>query len=110
MSEISQQSIGFYNFENLFDLEDHPDKRDEEFTPEGSKNYTKEVYEEKLDHLARVVSELGTDLSPDGVSLLGVAEIENRKVLEDFVKHPLWVFFLLSIFRTLHAGSERPLN
>ena len=81
-------AIGFYNFENLFDLEDHPEKRDEEFTPEGSKNYTKEVYEEKLDHLARVVSELGTDLSPDGVSLLGVAEIENRKVLEDFVKHP----------------------
>ncbi|MCI5083136.1 MAG: endonuclease/exonuclease/phosphatase family protein [Saprospiraceae bacterium] len=81
-------AIGFYNFENLFDMEDHPDKKDEEFTPDGDKNYTKEVYEEKMDHLARVVSELGTDLSPDGVSILGVAEIENRKVLEDFVKHP----------------------
>ena len=81
-------AIGFYNLENLFDLEDDPKIRDEEFTPAGGKGYTEEVYAEKLDHLSRVVSELGTDLSPDGVALLGVAEIENRKVLEDFVQHP----------------------
>lgn len=81
-------AIGFYNFENLFDLEDDPDTWDEEFTPSGAKHYTKEIYNEKLGHLAQVVSELGTELSPDGVGILGVAEVENRSVLEDFVKQP----------------------
>lgn len=81
-------SIGFYNFENLFDTEDDPAIRDEEYTPTGSKQWTSELYQEKLDHLAEVVSQLGTELSVDGISMLGVAEVENKKVLEDFVQHP----------------------
>lgn len=80
--------IGFYNFENLFDTIDAPDIRDEEFTPEGPKNYDTGLYQNKLDHLARVVSELGVEKTPDGVSILGVSEVENRRVLEDFVRHP----------------------
>mgnify|MGYP001800936482 CR=1 FL=1 len=79
--------VGFYNFENLFDTEDDPNIRDEEFTPEGSKRWTPELYQEKLDHLAEVISQIGTDLTPDGLAILGTAEIENRKVLEDLVKH-----------------------
>lgn len=81
--------IGFYNFENLFDTLDTPDKLDEEFTPQGANRYDSKIYKEKLDHLARVVSELGTEITPDGVAILGTAEIENRSVLEDFVQHPL---------------------
>ena len=38
--------------------------------------------------MARVISELGTSLTPDGLALLGVAEIENQRVLEDLVKEP----------------------
>lgn len=78
--------IGFYNFENLFDTEDSPGTRDTEFTPEGSYRYTEEIYREKLGNLAHVVSQLGTELTPDGVAILGVCEIENRAVLEDFVR------------------------
>lgn len=81
-------AIGFYNFENLFDTLDTPDKFDTEFTPSGNNKYNTAVYQEKLGNLSKVVSELGTELSPDGVALLGVAEIENRQVLEDFVKQP----------------------
>lgn len=81
-------AIGFYNFENLFDTEDDPKIRDEEFTPKGSRNWTSELYQTKLDNLGKVVSEMATDLTPDGLSILGVAEIENRRVLEDFVVHP----------------------
>lgn len=80
--------IGFYNFENLFDTLDTPDVRDTEFTPDGSRLWNTRIYQKKLDQLTRVVSELGTELTPDGVALLGVAEIENRSVLEDFVAHP----------------------
>jgi hypothetical protein len=79
-------AIGFYNFENLFDTYDDPKINDEEFLPEGLRVWTKERYEEKLKNLARVISELGTELTPDGVAILGVAEIENRRVLEAFVK------------------------
>ena len=80
--------IGFYNFENLFDTLDTPGKFDEEFTPSGTRLWDGEKYREKLHNLAKVVSELGTDLTPDGPALLGVAEIENRQVLEDFSREP----------------------
>lgn len=79
-------AIGFYNFENLFDTKDHPEKLDEEFTPTGKRLWKEDIYWEKQQNLARVVAELGTELSPDGLAILGVAEVENRKVLEDFVK------------------------
>ena len=80
-------SIGFYNFENLFDTSDDPDNwGDDEFLPTSGKNWNAERYGEKLQHLAQVVSELGTDLTPDGVAILGIAEVENRNVLEDFVQ------------------------
>lgn len=79
-------AVGFYNFENLFDTEDHPEKLDEEFTPTGKRLWTEEIYREKQQNLARVVAELGTELSPDGLAVLGVAEVENRRVLEDFVQ------------------------
>ena len=64
----------------------HMDKRDDDFTADGSYGNNSNVYYEKLDKLAKVVSELGTNITPDGVAILGVAEIEQRSVLEDFVK------------------------
>lgn len=80
--------IGFYNFENLFDTLNTPNKRDDDFTPKGKLSYTPKIYQEKLGNLAHVVSKLGTDVTPDGPAILGVAEIENRSVLEDFVVQP----------------------
>lgn len=80
--------IGFYNLENLYDTVDDPEKSDEEFLPNGTKRYTEEVYKDKLHNLATVVSQIGTEESPDGLSILGVAEIENRKVLEDLAAQP----------------------
>lgn len=79
--------IGFYNFENLFDTLDSEGTNDFDFTPAGEMRYNTKVYTEKLTNLSRVVSEMG-DEAPDGVAILGVAEIENRAVLEDFVKQP----------------------
>jgi predicted extracellular nuclease len=75
--------IGFYNVENLFDTLDTPDVFDEEFTPGGAKLYGTEIYLDKLSKLSSVISQIGLELTPDGVALLGVAEVENRAVLED---------------------------
>jgi len=86
--EYKVGAIGFYNFENLFDTLDTPNVRDTEFTPKGKNLYTPEVYQTKLDNLSGVIAELGTELTPDGLAILGVCEIENRSVLEDLVVHP----------------------
>ncbi len=82
-------SIGFYNLENLFDtINDIENAISEEYTPDGPKKWTSERYHEKLDHMALVISKISTDITPDGIALLGVSEIENRGVLEDLVKDP----------------------
>ena len=81
-------AVAFYNLENLFDTEDDPKKFDEEFTPNGANHYTEAIYEKKLQNMARVVSEVATDKIPDGFALMGVAEVENEKVLQDLVAQP----------------------
>ena len=73
-----EHRLAFYNVENLFDLEDDPLTLDEEFTPSGKLQWTPERYQTKLDHLAQVVEGMGFP------ALLGLAEVENAKVLEDF--------------------------
>ena len=80
--------IGFYNLENLFDTINQPEVNDEEFTPEGTNLYTGQVYLDKLSKLEEVLSQIGTDLSPDGLSVFGVAEIENESVLIDLANQP----------------------
>ena len=81
--------IGFYNLENLFDTINDPEINDEEFLPTGKKLYTSEVYHDKLGRLADVISKIGTDISPDGLSIIGNAEVENEAVMQDLVNHPL---------------------
>ena len=81
--------IGFYNLENFYDTINDPLKSDEEFLPSGTKHYTGEVYIDKIGNLAKVLSQIGTDVTPDGLSIIGNAEIENEAVLKDLVNHPL---------------------
>lgn len=90
-SKFKISAIGFYNLENLFDTIDAPDIWDEEFTPSGSKVWNSDKYQKKLDKLSEVISQVATEKSKDGLAILGVSEIENRKVLEDLVKQPLLV-------------------
>jgi hypothetical protein len=71
--------IQFYNVENLFDTIDDPETNDEEFTPTGKKNWTEERYNEKLNHLAKVL----TAREDKGPSLIGLCEVENLKVVQD---------------------------
>ena len=78
--------VGFYNLENLFDTIKDPTIRDYEFLPDGERVWNTEKYTQKLQNMARVISEIGTNYSPDGVAVLGVSEIENRSVLEDLVQ------------------------
>jgi len=84
-------TVGFYNFENLFDTINGPNM-DEEWLPDGAQNWTGKKYKKKLDNLSRVLAELGTsDNQKESPVLIGGCEIENRGVLEDLVKHPTLV-------------------
>ncbi len=95
--------IGFYNLENLFDTIDNPSVNDEEFLPAGAKNYNTKIYLDKLNKLANVISEIGADQTPDGVALLGVAEVENDTVLNHLVQHPL---LAKRNYRVMHYDSK----
>jgi len=81
-------SVAFYNFENLYDTINDPNKDDEEFLPNGAKNYTGKVYNDKLSKLAYVISQLAIDKTTDGPAIIGTAEIENIEVLKDLCKQP----------------------
>ena len=76
--------VAFYNLENLFDTINDPFFEDEEFLPEGKKNWTSDKYLEKLDNMAKAIQGIGlTESSPDGAVLLGVCELENAGVMAD---------------------------
>lgn len=79
-------AIAFYNLENLFDTEDDPtNKGDDPFLPNGAYNWTPEKYQQKLHNIAYAISKLAKEHCPGGPAAIGVAEVENRKVLEDLV-------------------------
>jgi predicted extracellular nuclease len=75
-------TIMFYNVENLFDTKDDPEKRDEEFTPQGEKYWTSYRYSKKLFQIYQVITAVGEWNAPD---VVGLCEIENRKVLQDII-------------------------
>lgn len=57
----------------------------EEFTPKSAKNYTFEIYQQKLKNTAQVISEIGAKYTKTAPVVVGLVEIENRKVVEDLV-------------------------
>jgi hypothetical protein len=80
--------IGFYNVENLFDIYHDEGKNDYEFLPDGSSQWTEERYQKKLENISEVISKLGVKTVPAGPAVVGLSEIENRRVLEDLVAMP----------------------
>ncbi len=71
--------IAFWNLENLFDTIDETEKNDEQFLPDGDKEWTGERLDIKLNHLARVIRSMNNSNGPD---LLGVCEVEHQSMLD----------------------------
>ena len=74
--DIKGLKVSFWNVENLFDLDDDPNKNDDEFAIGGRKNVTKEIYDLKLKNSAEVLKDLNADI-------LGICEVENRFMMEE---------------------------
>lgn len=65
----------FWNVENLFDADDDPaNAGDDEYLP--AREWTADRYARKLDHLSSVIAAIGPHV-------IGFAEVENRRVLDD---------------------------
>jgi len=92
--------LAFYNVENLFDLKDNPEKEgDEDFTPEGEREWTKERFDKKIKDLSKVIANLGNGMAP---ALLGLSEVENSEVIEALLTAPA---FANGEFKYLHKDS-----
>ncbi len=78
-------TVAFYNLENLFDTENDPLTYDDDRTPDGKDHWTEEIYQDKLKNMAKVMAEIGAEVSGNTPAIIGVCETENRKVLEDLV-------------------------
>ena len=75
--------IAFYNVENLFDTIHEPFKMDSEYLPTSPLRWTRERYEAKQKNIVKVIDGMGYP------SVLGLAEIENKRVLEDLTSELL---------------------
>ena len=78
--------IAFWNVENLYDTINDPKIDDEEWLPTSKNKWNTEKYLKKLTNTSLILSKIGTDQQKNGASIIGLAEIENKNVLEDLVK------------------------
>jgi len=78
-------TIAFYNLENLFGTIDDPKTMDDDFTPKGFKKWTPKRYKKKVYKLAKTISEIGLDSTESPPVLVGIAEVENEKAVQDLI-------------------------
>ena len=87
-NEYEVATIAFYNIENAFDIIDDPNTLDDDRTPTGKDRWTADVYEKKLHNLALVISQIGRKVSSVAPVIVGLCEVENRKVIDDLIRQP----------------------
>lgn len=78
-------TIAFYNLENLFDTFDDQHTNDNDFLPNSEKRWTEKRYRKKVRKLSDVISKIGTQTAGKPPSIIGLAEVENKLVIEDLI-------------------------
>src|SRR5688572_9299872 len=78
-------TIAFYNTENLLDYRDNP------YVINGlikttSHKWTKKRYEKKIYNTGLAISKIGFEELQKPPALIGLAEVENDRVLNDLIK------------------------
>lgn len=79
--------IAFYNVENLFDTINDTLIFDDERTPTGAYHWTQERYQRKIANIAKVLSEIGKETTGTSPDIIGLCEVENKKVVTDLTLH-----------------------
>lgn len=92
----------FYNVENLFDTKDDKSVNDNEFTPTGRLNWSRQRYEDKLVAIFKVIIAIGEVQPPE---IIGLCEVENKQVLVDLLSQtPLHKY----PYQIVHHDSPDP--
>ena len=94
--------VMFYNVENLFDIYDDTATDDDEFLPGSMRRWNFRRYEKKIYALYKTIAAAGEWSPPE---VIGLCEVENRKVLEDLVYRTNLSKFNYEI---LHRDSPDP--
>lgn len=76
----------FYNVENFFDYQKHHRKDQNDFLPHSPKNWNQKKYVQKTLNIAKVLSDIGFEETRKNPSIMGLCEVENKKVLSDLVE------------------------
>lgn len=82
-------TIAFYNLENLFDTINDPNKFDESSPIMELKTNRAEIYKKKVKNMARVIADIGLEVTNNSPAILGICEVENREVIEDLINDSL---------------------
>ena len=100
--EDERHIIAFYNVQNLFHPDDDPHTNDNEFTPEGYKGYTTEIYQDRINRISSALSSMEQSMKGD-LLVAGLAEVENHEVLRDLCDTGL-----PANFNYIHKDSPDP--
>lgn len=80
-------SVAFYNVENLFDTIHDPNKNDLEYVIGGKRGWDYEKYTSKLNNITHVINDLAQNKYSSKPAVIGLAEVENYRVLFDLILH-----------------------
>jgi len=94
--------VMFYNVENMFDTVDDSLKDDNEFLPGGMMRWNTTRYTRKINSVYKTIIAAGEWNPP---AIVGLCEVENRKVLEDLV---FGTSLSNSGYDIIHADSPDP--
>lgn len=96
-----------WNVENLFDTLDDDGFRDEEFLPQGERQWTSHRYWRKLTDIAKVIAAISDEGgTPD---LIGLCEVENDSVLTTLTQRSALRHLGYSYVMT-HSDDERGID
>ena len=76
-----REVVAFYNVENLFDTINDPTRDDEQMLPLSDLEWDSAKYWRKVGQVAELIERMGAP------AIVGLAEVENRAVVEDVVHH-----------------------
>jgi predicted extracellular nuclease len=86
---FEQYTVAFYNVENLFDVVNDPHVYlNKDFTEFGGQNWTENRYQKKLARISEAISKIGFESTGKLPAIIGLAEVENKKVLNDLIQQP----------------------
>lgn len=85
-SNSDTHTIAFYNTENLFDHLNDPLIMDTDFLEIANKKWSKERYDTKIYKTGKAISKIGFEELQQPPTIIGLAEVENDKVLTDLIE------------------------